>query len=115
MGFEKLAQLRDALPAGEKKVAKPSKALVNPWDVKLVVSKEKKGHGGKTVTRITGFTVAPARVADLAQEMKKSLGTGGDAQLEDGVPVIQLAGDIVDRVVAWLEKKGAKHIVRGSK
>lgn len=109
--FAKLGALRDKLPAGEP--PKPlsereQRKLKPPFLEKVVVRFTRKGHGGKTVTVVTG--VAPHALDAVCTEMKKALGVG--ARVEDGAVVLQ--GDLVDRVVTFLEKKGATKIVRGS-
>ena len=75
---------------------------------KLVVRMEKKGRRGKTVTRISGL--ARNELKELAVEMKKALGCG--AMVEDLDVILQ--GSLVDRAVAWLDKQGAKQIVKGT-
>jgi len=109
--FAKLAALRDALPPGPEPKAAPlvEKKAPRVFGDKVVVRHERKGHGGKTVTVVTG--VLKHVVEDFATEMKKALGCG--ARVEDGAVVLQ--GDLVDRAIAFLEKKGAPNIVRGSK
>lgn len=105
--FAKLAALRDKLPVG----AAPPKAPKPPkprFLEKVVVRHERKGHGGKTVTVVTG--VAPHALDALCGEMKRALGCG--ARVEDGALVLQ--GEHVVRAIAFLEKQGALRIVRGS-
>ena len=46
----------------------------------------------------------------MCSELKKGLGCG--ARVEDGAVVLQ--GELVDRAIAFLLKKGASKIVRGS-
>lgn len=106
--FAKLAGLRDALPAGPAPTEKPEKPAPRVFGEKVVVRHTRRGHGGKTVTVVTG--VLPHALEGLCSEMKKALGCG--ARVEDGGIVLQ--GDLVDRAVVVLEKKGAKKIVRGS-
>ena len=105
--FDKLKELRDALPPGEPpaKIVKPAKPI---FLEKVVVRFTRKGHGGKTVTVVSG--VAPYALEGMCTELKKGLGCG--ARVQDGDVVLQ--GDLVDRTIALLEKKGAKKIVRGS-
>ncbi len=116
--FAKLAALRDALPAGAAEDApRPAVDARREGDGegprrfgdKVVVRKERKGHGGKTVTVVAG--VAPAFVDALCAEMKKALGCG--ARVDDGAVVLQ--GDLVDRAAAFLEDSGARRVVRGSR
>lgn len=56
---------------------------------------------GKNVTLLSGFDPS-VDVHLLAKEMKHQFGTGGTAR--DGV--VELQGDHVRDVRAWLEKKG---------
>jgi translation initiation factor 1 len=63
---------------------------------------EKAGRGGKIVTVVFGLPRNDAFLKDLAQDLKRTCGTGG-AVLEDGV---ELQGDLRDRVRAHLLKKG---------
>lgn len=75
---------------------------------KVVARREKKGRGGKTVTRISGVLAdhAPA----LAKRMKKSLGCGASL---DGADII-LHGSLVERAAKWLEGEGARQVVRAN-
>lgn len=63
---------------------------------------EKAGRGGKTVTVVFGLPKNDAFLKSLAQELKRSCGTGGTAT-EDGV---ELQGDMRDRLRDLLLKKG---------
>lgn len=62
---------------------------------------EKTGRGGKTVTVVFGLPRNAAFLKDLAQELKRTCGTGG-AVLEDGV---ELQGDLRDRVREFLIRR----------
>lgn len=73
---------------------------------KVVVRFERKGHGGKTVTRIDGV-ISGHRV--LVDQLKRQLGTGGRV---DGDAIV-LHGRQVERVARWLESQGVKRVVRG--
>lgn len=77
---------------------------------KVVVRRERKGHGGRTVTRLEGLDLPEADLEALAREAGRALGCGG--RLEDGVPVVQ--GDPGDRLEAWLRERGARKVVRGN-
>jgi translation initiation factor 1 (eIF-1/SUI1) len=66
---------------------------------KVVVRRERKGHGGKTVTRISG--ILTGREA-LAQRLKKQMGVGARV---DGETLV-LHGDQRERVARWLESHG---------
>lgn len=95
--------------------ASPSpKPKADPLDLstcgKLVVRRERKGRGGKTVTLVSGLARPPAQLEELARALRKALGCG--STVEDGIIVMQ--GDIVPRVQAWLHAHGAGKIVLGN-
>ena len=63
---------------------------------------EKKGRGGKTVTVVYDLPDNAAFLKELAQELKRTCGTGG-AVAEN---TIELQGDLRDRVREVLARKG---------
>ena len=63
---------------------------------------EKKGRGGKTVTVVYDLPQNEAFLKELAQELKRTCGTGG-AVAEN---TIELQGDLRERVREHLVKKG---------
>jgi translation initiation factor 1 len=63
---------------------------------------EKKGRGGKMVTVIDGLPQNDAFLKELAQELKRTCGTGGT--VNDGG--IELHGDLRDRLREVLGQKG---------
>lgn len=71
---------------------------------RLDIVLERKGHAGKTATIITGFTVSDDAVADIASQLKRSLGTGGSAR--GGEILIQ--GDRRKEVLGRLTALGLK-------
>jgi translation initiation factor 1 len=113
--FAKLGALRDALPPGAPPPpAAPAPAAVDPVAAllarRVVVRRERKGRGGKTVTLAQCADDAePAALDALARELRKALGTA--AQREGSAVAVQ--GDIADRVADWLKARGAARIVRG--
>ena len=78
------------------------------WGSKLVLSREKKGRGGKTVTRITGLP--GERLEVIAKKMKKSLGCGASVDGKD----ILLHGALTERGAEWLRAQGAKRVILGN-
>lgn len=80
-------------------------ALVTPCG-KIVVRRETKGRGGKTVTRISGLPEALRE--PYAARMKKALGCGAVVEGEH----VLLLGSLVDRAADWLEAEGASRVVR---
>ena len=77
---------------------------------KLIVRRERKGHGGKTVTVVDGLAGTPAALDALARAMRKALGCG--SWVEDSRVVLQ--GDRPDAAVAWLTRCGARQVTRGN-
>jgi translation initiation factor 1 len=77
----------------------------------IVVRHERKGHGGKTVTTVSGIDASPDSLSALAQVMRKALGCG--ARAEEGMIVLQ--GDLVERVRSWLETEGAPNVILGTR
>ena len=76
-----------------------------PWtSQKLKVSLDKSGRAGKAVSLVEGFAGPSAELEKLAKELKNACGTGGSAK--DGQILIQ--GDMRQKMVVLLEKKGAK-------
>jgi translation initiation factor 1 len=63
---------------------------------------EKKGRGGKTVTVVYDLPQNAAFLKELAQELKRTCGTGG--AVSDNT--IELQGDLRERVREHLNKKG---------
>jgi translation initiation factor 1 len=63
---------------------------------------EKKGRGGKMVTVIDGLPRNDAFLKELAQELKRTCGTGGT--VTDGA--VELHGDLRDRLREVLGQKG---------
>jgi translation initiation factor 1 len=68
---------------------------------------EKKGRGGKAVTIVDGLPNNADFLRDLCQELKRACGTGGT--VADNV--VELQGDLRDRVREFLAKKG--FVVKG--
>lgn len=96
----------EAEPTPQRREAAASKPL--HLEGKIVVRREKKGRGGKTITRITGLRAGDCD--EVASLMKKALGCG--ATVEDDEVV--LLGALVDRAADWLQARGAGNVVTGN-
>ncbi len=68
------------------------------------VRRERKGHGGKTVTVIDGVIGSNTELTALAQQLKKLCGSGGT--VKDGI--IEIQGDHCEKVMAKLTALGYK-------
>lgn len=66
------------------------------------VSREKQGRGGKTVTVVRGLALDATGLSSTGKQLRAACGTGGTTK--DGV--IELQGDHVERVMAWLTQAG---------
>ncbi len=69
---------------------------------KLLVRKEKKGRGGKTVTVVEGYQGNPQTLEALCKKVKQQCSVGGS--VEHKTFIIQ--GDKCDQVVKILIKEG---------
>jgi translation initiation factor 1 len=109
--FAALAALRDDLPQGPTPEAASEPAPASDtFDGKVVVSRSKKGRGGKTVTTIAGVRGDESSLEALAHDLRKALGCG--ATVDDAMIVVQ--GDQVTRVRGFLEARGARRVIVGS-
>ncbi|MCU0671625.1 MAG: translation initiation factor [Myxococcota bacterium] len=121
--FAALAVKKDELPPAPKveasSAADPADREASPasapapraptWgSAKIVLSRERKGRGGKTATRVRGLP--ETRLDELATKMKKALGCG--ATVEDADVI--LLGDVVERAAKWLRDEGAPRVIEGN-
>jgi translation initiation factor 1 len=73
-----------------------------PRDGVVRLLRDRKGRGGKTVTLITGLTGSGDELARLASELKRACGAGGTLRGD----VLEIHGDLRDRLKAELERRG---------
>jgi translation initiation factor 1 len=71
-------------------------------DGRVRVSREKQGRGGKTVTVVRGLALGADALATLGKQLRAACGAGGTAR--DGV--LEVQGDHVERVLAFLQQQG---------
>jgi translation initiation factor 1 len=90
--------------------SKPAKDPVFSSADRIVVRRERKGHGGKAVTIAEGAGLGSRDVEQLARDAAKALGAG--ARVEDGALVVQ--GEQTERLITWLAARGFKSVVRGN-
>jgi translation initiation factor 1 len=77
---------------------------------KLTVSRERKGHGGKTATVVSGLGLPVRDLEGVARALRRALGCG--ASIDGDRLVVQ--GDQVPRVQDWLGAQGARRVVAGN-
>jgi translation initiation factor 1 len=78
------------------------KSLNLPRDGVVRLLRDRKARGGKTVTLIAGLNGSAEKLAMLASELKRACGTGGTLRGD----VIEMHGDIRDRLKTELERRG---------
>ncbi len=66
------------------------------------VSRDAKGRGGKTVTLVRGLALDDAALTAMGKRLRSACGAGGT--VKDGV--LEVQGDHVERVLAWLLQEG---------
>ena len=66
------------------------------------VSRQTKGRGGKTVTRVEGLPLDDDALMQLGKQLRSACGSGGTAK--DGV--IEVQGDHCDKVIEALKQLG---------
>ena len=106
--FAKLADRRAALPPG------PAQPLIVLEDAqkgpaRAVLRRERKGHGGKEVTRVEKLGLPAAELGRWCKELKRELGVGGSVEGEDLV----FQGDQRDRLKPLLAGRGVRQVVVG--
>jgi translation initiation factor 1 len=94
----------DRCACGAARQARPEpKAVANlPRDGVVRILRDRKGRGGKGVTVIAGLPLATDELSKLTSELKRMCGTGGTLRGD----LIELQGDVRERVKAELEKRG---------
>jgi translation initiation factor 1 len=102
------------LPKAKKSVATastPKKPKTAPKKGRVELRREKSGRGGKTVTTLSEFaTHLPLSELDkLAFDLKKTCACGGTLKGR----TIELQGDVRDRAMAELEKRGFQPVRAG--
>ena len=75
-----------------------------PADGIARVWRETKGRGGKAVTVVHGLALPPEALQKLGQQLRSACGSGGT--VKDGT--IEVQGDHVEKVMAWLQARGYK-------
>lgn len=109
--FGALAKLKDTAPTQPvpEDSGEPNEAPAVTFAPKVVLAMERKGRGGKRVTLMSGLLLQGAARAALLKELARSMGV---RVWEEGEAVL-LAGDQRERLVPWLEQRGARRVVSG--
>ena len=80
---------------------KKATARLAPGGV-IRVSRQTRGRGGKTVTRVEGVPLGDEALAQLGKQLRTACGSGGT--VKDGV--VEVQGDHVDKVIEALKQHG---------
>lgn len=109
--FAALRALRSQLPEGPPPVETTSKPTTPAQAevTRIVVRRERKGHGGKTATRVQRLELNAEERALLCKEVKRALGCGARWDGDD----LLMQGDLLERAAQWFEKRGHR-VVRGN-
>ena len=108
--FASLLGEGEALPDAPAPAEPAPVAAKAPADLRgrLIVRRQKKGQGGKTVTCIEGLP--PASLQELLARLRRELGCSGRS---DGPMLVAGTGDH-KRVAKWLRQLGAANVVLGN-
>ncbi|PRQ06797.1 hypothetical protein [Enhygromyxa salina] len=113
--FAGLAALLPDAPAApvEASQPEPPAATAEPAGsslatARLIVRRQKKGQGGKTVTFVEGL--GPAQLTELLPRLKRELGCG--ARIDEALLIAGTADHA--RVATWLRKAGATQVTLGN-
>ncbi len=93
LGREEGVRAPEDVPPEEVKVAKPPRELPG----RVILTRETKGRGGKTVTRISFREGTPSDPEGLAKKLRAAMGCGGTTEGDD----IVLQGDQIQRATEW--------------
>lgn len=75
---------------------------LEPGEQDLRIWLDRKGRGGKTASIVKGFVGSDDDLKDLGKALKTTCSVGG--AVKDGEIILQ--GDVRDKALAYLEKKG---------
>ena len=101
-----MGHVPESIPGFEKEPAKKEETKLRG---RVDVIREKAGRSGKTVTVLRGFseTISAKELNAVALRLKKNCACGGS--LKDNC-VIELQGDICEKVMRELEKLGFRPV-----
>ena len=99
--FAALQSLRGSLPPGAAEPA-PAAGSTSCFDTKVVISRERKGRGGKTVSILQGVMSPPAGKEALLKLLKTRLGTGGTLK-DELIELVEKNPEVAANVIrAWV-------------
>ena len=93
------------------KAKAPPQKLDFSHSEKVVLRHQRKGRGGRLVTLVSGLNFPQEGLQQLVKEIRRSFGCGANVEGEDLV----LQGDQLEKTRMFLERKGIKRIILGSR
>ena len=110
--FAGLAGLRAEMPNAPDTRPEPAEEAPSPPGPrgKIVVTRERKGRGGKTVTRVARLGYELSGLEQTLDTLKRTLGCAGTVEEEDLI----LSGDQTGRVAEWLRAELGRKVVVGN-
>ena len=93
LGREEVPRTPSDVLREEEEAPRPPRELPG----RAILSRETKGRGGKTVTRISFREGTPSDPAALAKSLRTAMGCGGAVEGDD----IVLQGDQIQRAAEW--------------
>ncbi|MBT8232499.1 MAG: translation initiation factor [Saprospiraceae bacterium] len=106
ISWEQLQSMGNPENAPEMPKDKPKGADIFIADSTIRIHLEKKGRGGKSVSIIRGLKMTNAMMKDIEKALKSHCGVGGSQK--NGEIIIQ--GDQRDKIMKYLQSRGAKNI-----
>ena len=97
-------------PEEKTPLAEPPRAE-RPLPGRVILARETRGRGGKTVTAISFREGNPSDPAELARSLRTDLGCGGAYEEDEGRILLQ--GDQIERGAEWFIRRGVK-VTRGT-
>ena len=104
--FSKLGATKATLPLGPPPTRKQTASPAVPSPDRAVVRYERKGHGGKDMTRVEHLGLAGEKLDRWLKDIKQALGCGGVVEGE----TLLLQGDQRERLRLWLERRGVTRV-----
>ena len=90
---EEVVRTPEDVPPEEEKAPKPPRELPG----RVILTRETKGRGGKTVTRLSFREGTPSDPEGLAKKLRAAMGCGGTLEGDE----IVLQGDQIQRAAEW--------------
>ena len=89
------------------KTEKPARSY--PADGIIRIMRDTKGHGGKTVTKLSNISIDNSRLKELAKQLKNRCGTGGTIKHGE----INIQGDHRQAILEELTRQGYRAKIAG--